>query len=373
MNRRIIFGAVILLLCAVFGLKFVHMDTRSSTPPPVTEVPFNEETGSVATTSPVVEETEAKPAPHKSSMKVMAWIFPSAAHCSASQEYKDGRSIDVLKPEYFTVNEEGQLTLLTEAVRGCNGYSAANAKDIRAHSQEQFVTVSGLIDGIRLLTTSAELRTQATDTLVTFVVDAQFTGVEIDFEDYGNWDAELYRGYLAFLQELGDELHAKGKKLMVDVPPISGGTDQGYYLLTYADIAKTPADYIVVMAYDYQFDHGAGTPLAPTEWVRAVVKQISAVVADKNRIVIGIPSYAYSGVTGSFQMKRHSYQDFTNVSGFGDARRDESSFERIFEHAGKSYVYVDTEALDEKRAFIESLGVGTISVWSLGGNQWFSR
>lgn len=375
MARRIIIGAIILALCAAFGARLVYLEMQPDPAAPSEEAPAPQATTTpMATTTTSGSQGQPPPkAPASSGLTVMAWLYPGSAACSAKQEYQDGRVIDVLKPEYFTVGEDGRVVLLTEAARGCNGYSAKNAADVRAHSSEQFVTVSGLVDGIRALATSEERRAEATQTLVSFVVDANFTGVEIDFEDYGNWDESLYQGYLSFLTELGDALHARGKKLMVDVPPISNATEAGYYVLTYEDVAATPADYIVIMAYDYQFDHGAGSALAPDAWVRAIIARAKAAISDRSRIVIGIPSYGYSGATGAFAVRRHSYADLAKVPGFDAATRDPSSHERMFEAGGKSYVYVDAEALDAKLALIRAEGITAISVWSLGGNQWFSR
>lgn len=327
---------------------------------------------------PAPQESQEPGAPPEapalsSGTTVMAWVFPSKKICSMEEEYADGRSIDVLKPEYFTVGEAGALILLTEESRGCQGYSKANAASIRAHSSQQYVTVSSAVDGMRSLVSSEENRARAVETLASFAVAESFTGVEIDFEDYGNWDAATYAQYQAFLTELGDALHAKGKKLMVDLPPIGSAKEQGYYLLRYEDMAALPIDYLVVMAYDYQFDHGAGTPLAPNEWVRSIVEHAIATIRDKDRIVIGIPAYSYKGATGGFALTRGTHEDLAGLPGFSSAPRDPESYERIWSSGGVSYVYVDTPALDAKRALIESYGIRHISVWALGGNQWFSR
>jgi len=322
----------------------------------------------VATSTDHVSSGAAKP-----ETTVMAWIYPGKTSCSVSAEYTDGRKIDVLKPEYYTVTTTGRLLLLTEKARGCQGYSAANVANIRANSTEQYVTVSGLLDGIRALTGTASLRKQAVTTLVNFTNDTGFTGVEIDFEDYGSWDAKTYANYKTFLKELGNALHATGKKLMVDLPPIGSELEQSYYVLTYEDMNALPIDYLVIMAYDYQFDYGVGSPIAPNEWVRAIILHAKQTIPDTNRIVIGIPAYAYSGATGSYSIIRKTTNDFKSLKGFLTARVDEESHERIFTIGRTSYVYVDSAGLDAKRALVEAEGITNISIWSLGGNAWFSN
>src|SRR4030095_14095489 len=61
----------------------------------------------------------------------MAWIYPGPPTCNSAKEYKDGRVIDTLKPEYYTLNTSGTLILLTTANNGCNAYSQGNALEIK--------------------------------------------------------------------------------------------------------------------------------------------------------------------------------------------------------------------------------------------------
>lgn len=346
-----------LLFVASLTFPNISLPGIAMTPKPTEQAP-----AVIATSTADLDETT-----------IMAWLYPGKTSCTASSEYKDGRKIDVLKPEYYTVNANGKLVLLTEKARGCAGYSVANAADVRAFSKEQYVTVSSALDGMVALTATAASRKQAITTLTSFVKDTGFTGVEIDFEDFGSWDASAYAGYKTFLKELGTALRLAGKKLMVDLPPIGSDLEQGYYLLTYEDIAALPVDYLVIMAYDYQFDYGSGSPLAPNEWVRAIIAHAKDAVADSSRIVIGIPAYAYSGTTGSYSIARKTQADLKLVKGFLTAPVDADSYERIWNVGKTSYVYVDQTGLDAKRALIEAEGISKISVWALGGNPWFSR
>ena len=117
---------------------------------------------------------------------VMAWGYPGEPACDAYIEAADGRQIDVLKPEFYTVRGGGEFVFMTEDAFGCNGYSTSTTELVRSLSEEQFVTISSSF----ALDMDAFLRRdeqtgEHTAELVSFVVQEQFKGVEVDFE--GLW------------------------------------------------------------------------------------------------------------------------------------------------------------------------------------------
>ena len=198
----------------------------------------------------------------------------------------------------------------------------------------------------------------------------QFTGVELDFEGWAQWTPQQYSGYKQFLTHLGNTLHHNGYKLMVDGPPVIASSGSSF-VWNYADFNTLPVDYVVVLAYDWQFDFGAGTPVAPFSREVEVTNAVKGKITDINKIVIGIPSYGYHGATGSTAITEDTYVQSEAYPGYTTATRDSSSAEMMWTHAGISYDYADAETLAAKRVTIERLGIHYISVWSLGGNPWF--
>ncbi len=306
--------------------------------------------------------------------RIEAWIYPGSPACNAAAEYSDGRHVDVLKPQYYSVAAGGALTQQTVATDGCNGFSTANAADVKAHSTKQLVTVSGGGTPLDALATSASSRAAAVSTLTEFVAQVGFSGVDIDFE--GISSAATYAGYLSFLTELGTALHQQNLTLEICAPPIANTTDQGQIPFHYEDIAPLPVDAVEVMAYDYMIGdspNGAGDPIAPNAWVSDVVAWTFAKMGDPSRVVVGVPSYGYHGVTGAFTVT-----DTTDVRRDLGARRLRhgdplaGSFEMSWASSGTSYVYVSASGLDQERALIASKGAVAISVWFLGGNPWFT-
>jgi len=120
--------------------------------------------------------------PNKKS--IQAWIYPGAPACDASNEYKDGRFINTLKPEYLTLNEYGSIIEKVYDPAECNQFSYLNAIDVKNNSSFQFITVSGKGNKLNALLnkSNAGVKTDFINPIVDFVNSIGYTGVELDFE-----------------------------------------------------------------------------------------------------------------------------------------------------------------------------------------------
>ncbi len=334
-----------------------------STDGPTPPMPNNPDTiSNPPTSSPTPPLTTPRPG----GLRVMAWIYPGEPSCGASKEFTDGRKIDVLKPEFFTVNS-GSLRLITS---GCNAYSPAFVAQVKRASTQQFVTISSSnTTDMDTFLGSALGSDEDITTLVSFVVNNGLTGIELDFEDFGGWSADSYSNYKEFVRRLGTALHAEGKQLMLAGPAIADATEQNWFQWRYEDFVNLPVDQMVLMAYDYQFDHGVGEPVAPLDWITKVTRFASARFP-ASRLTVGVPTYGYEGRSGGRPQLR-TYDQLKSTPGFADAPRDERSAERIWTKDGVTYVYQDTESIRRKIETIQATGISSVSVWHLGGNQWF--
>ena len=333
-------------------------------------------TGSKKTTTSAITSILTKFIPlasaaEPSAIKTMAWIYPGNPACGASTEYADGRKIDVLKSEFFTI-AGGFLTLIDTTNSRCNGYSPATITRLKQYSTEQYATVSSAsVDDMETFIDSA-LAPNSTEiaTLVDFTTTNNITGIELDFEDFSSWTPAAYNSYKLFIAALGDALHAKGKKLMIDGPAISNVTEENWFVWRYADFATLPVDQIVIMAYDYQYDYGAGAPVAPLDWIKAVITYSSSKYP-KEKITIGLPSYGYQGAKGSYRITILTNEQIRKKAGFSTAVRDVRSGEMTWKSGNTVYFYQDTVSLQQKRDAAASMGITSVSVWHLGGNLWF--
>jgi len=303
--------------------------------------------------------------------KIQAWIYPGAPADWAQEEYVDGRKISMLKPEYYKLASDGSLIQTTVALEGVNGYTAANALDILAYSDKAYYTVSGALTGVNALMVDSAMQATNISTLVSFCQSIGFDGLELDFEGYASWSTGVYAGYLTFVTNLGNALHAVGLKLMIDGPAIENSTFQAFFKWKYEDFDSLPVDYICVLAYDKQWDDGGGTSLAPDAWTVNVVNWVKGKITDDNRIVVGIPAHAYYATTGGFDIVYQTHDQMKARTGYSTATRNADS-EMLFVSGGVSNIYNDIVSINQQRALVESLGIVNVSVWHLGGNDWFS-
>ena len=304
--------------------------------------------------------------------EIMAWIYPGGQSCGAKTEYSDGRKIDVLKAEYYTINDSGQLVQITENKGACNGYSAANVASLKKYSKEQYATVSSSYSvSMDTFLTAALKDNTDINTLVNFVVANNMTGIELDFEDFGGWTGPIYSNYKQFVTELGNALHGKNKKLIVDGPATSNAVEESWYVWRYADFNTLPVDRLVVMTYDYQYDQGPGQPVAPIAWLQNTIKWTLGRFPNKAKLSIGIPSYGYKGTIGTQKFSLLTYSQIKNEPGFSTAQRDPASFEMTWQNGNNVYFYQDGVSMTKKLQAIQSAGINSVSVWHLGGNLWF--
>jgi hypothetical protein len=155
-----------------------------------------------------------------SPVQVQEWLYPGPVGnvtCTAPAEYADGRVQNgVLKAEYIDIDSTGTANTLlaSNPAYACNGYSAANAASVKAHSAQQYVTVSlADLPSEEALTGSPAKRAAAISTITTFVRNIGFTGADVDFENYWSWVGDDQANYYSFLTELAASLHATGLKL----------------------------------------------------------------------------------------------------------------------------------------------------------------
>jgi cellulose synthase/poly-beta-1,6-N-acetylglucosamine synthase-like glycosyltransferase/spore germination protein YaaH/peptidoglycan/xylan/chitin deacetylase (PgdA/CDA1 family) len=205
-----------------------------------------------------------------------------------------------------------------------------------------------------------------------FLSSGRFRGLMIDFEAF---PPEGQAGYVALLRELSGDLHARGLKLYVAVPPHNEEYD-------YKSISSA-ADGVVLMNYDEHYPGAAAGPVASQDWFEQNLKYASSVIP-KEKVICAIANYGYDWVQkpkkGKLPPEVHdstvSVQDAwlaardsdEDVNFDDDAMNPHFSYldERNLRH---DIWFVDgVTALNQMRA-AQSMGIKTFALWRLGSED----
>ncbi len=117
-----------------------------------------------------------------------------------------------------------------------------------------------------------------------FLASGHYRGLIVDFEAF---PPSGQPGYLALLKELSGDLHARGMKLYVAVPPHSSEYD-------YPAIAAE-SDGVVLMNYDEHYPGAASGPVASQDWFEQNLNFAESVIP-KEKIICSIANYGYDWV-----------------------------------------------------------------------------
>ncbi|MGA2388438.1 MAG: glycosyltransferase [Candidatus Sulfotelmatobacter sp.] len=205
-----------------------------------------------------------------------------------------------------------------------------------------------------------------------FLSSDHFRGLMVDFEAF---PASGQKGYVALLNELSSDLHARGMKLYVSVPPHNPEFD-------YAAISA-PADGVVVMNYDEHYPGGPSGPVASQDWfvdnLKFAVKEIP-----REKLICAIANYGYDWVLkpkkGKLPLGEHDSPASAQEAWLAardsdeDVNFDDDALNPHFSYLDEHSVQHDVWFLDAVTALnhmraAQTLGIQTFALWRLGGED----
>ncbi|HKN18050.1 MAG TPA: glycosyltransferase [Candidatus Sulfotelmatobacter sp.] len=205
-----------------------------------------------------------------------------------------------------------------------------------------------------------------------FLSSDRFGGVMVDFEAFPDSGQP---GYVALLNELSSDLHARGMKLYVSVPPHNKG-------FNYAAISA-PADGVVVMNYDEHYPGAASGPVASQDWFVENLKfAVSAI--PKEKLICAIANYGYDWVLKPKKGKLPPEVHDSSVSvqeawlaardSDEDVTFDDDALNPHFSYLDERRLRHDVWFLDAVTALnhmraAQTLGIQTFALWRLGGED----
>ena len=310
-----------------------------------------------------------------------------AASFSSLREY--ARQIDLLYPDWLHVlTPDGHLQAVDdqtnkffELIQGSVVHSVDDRVMPTLKAEDANVEVFPMVnnfDGVDWVgditgfLNNPDARTLFRRQVAQFLSTDRFRGLMVDFEAFPKV-GQL--GYVALLRELSSDLHAKGMKLYVAVPPHNDEYD-------YPAVA-TAADGIVLMNYDEHFPGAAPGPVASQDWFVDNLKFAETVIP-REKIICAIANYGYDWVLKPKKGKLPPDLKDTSVSvqeAWLAARDSEVDITFDDDALNPHFSYLDERsfrhdvwfldavtALNHMRA-AQTLGINTFALWRLGGED----
>ncbi|HZW93310.1 MAG TPA: glycosyltransferase [Candidatus Eremiobacteraceae bacterium] len=205
-----------------------------------------------------------------------------------------------------------------------------------------------------------------------FLSSDRFGGLMVDFEAFLKLGQP---GYVALLNELSEDLHARGMKLYVSAPAHNEEFD-------YPAIAGA-ADGVVVMNYDEHYPGAASGPVASQDWFVENLK-FAVKVIPRDKIICAIANYGYDWVLKPKKRKLPPDAKDHSVSvqeawlaardSDEDVTFDDDALNPHFSYLDESSLRHDVWFLDGVTALnhmraAQTLGIQTFALWRLGGED----
>jgi len=315
------------------------------------------------------------------------YVSWDAASFSSLREY--ARQIDLLFPTWLQVlSADGHLqasdpetNTMFDVVQGQTvhhiddkvmQFLKAEDTDMEVFPVVQNFDGTDFVPGVSDFLNNPQARANFRREIGIFLASDHYRGLMVDFESFPK---KGQPGYVALLNELSSDLHAKGMKLYVSVQVRNEDFD-------YKAISSA-VDGVVIMNYDEHFPGGTPGPVASQEWfqgnLESAVKEIP-----KEKLICAIGNYGYDWVERPKKGKLPPGEADKSVSvqeawiGSRDAEEDvDFDGDALNPH----FSYLDDDnfrhdvwfldavtALNEMRA-AQTLGIQTFALWRLGAED----
>lgn len=303
------------------------------------------------------------------------------------KEQKD--NFDSISPVWFWVNENGSLQK--------NGYT--NGKEFIAFTNQnniELIPTITLFDHeiLNKVLNSDENFNRHINEIVKNVVDNQYDGIDLDYESTYLKDKDKF---FDFLEELSSQLHALDKKLVFTV--LSKWGD----LVEYNSLPQTRltqdykrisdlVDEFRIMTYDF---YGAGSvkagPIAPLEWMEFVIKYAIYTGVPREKIVLGVHTYAYDWterdiatnivVDNEFKVGLFGNSDPADAYFYKDVEKVKNQYnltenfndkwgeaigEYTFENQKRIVVYPTQKSFELRKELAAEYGLKGVAYWRVG-------
>jgi len=278
--------------------------------------------------------------------RTAAWIPPWDSAALTSIQLHAG-DLDESNPVWYSLSASGAIV---------TNWNAENPTWLAAMTGTRVLptiqnVVNGSFDGTvaaTLLSTAASREAHA-QAIADLVLAKVYDGIDVDYERVPTTSRA---SFTAFIQLLGQKLHASGKQLSVtvyaktsDAQNWNGPGAEDWVALGAA------ADWIKIMAYDYHWSTSAPGAITPLAWLDQVAAYAeSAIPASK--IIVGLPWYGYDWAGSSGSGIVYAGAMSTAAANGATISRDENS-EATYTYADHVVYFQDAAAYAAKTDLIK--------------------
>ena len=205
--------------------------------------------------------------------------------------------------------------------------------------------------------------------LLRFLAGDRYKGAAIDFEEI---PLSAQPGFRALITELGQDLHARGLKLYVNVPVMDKDYD-------YAVLAAN-SDGLVIMNYDQHQTTSAPGPLAAQDWFISNVEQAIRDIP-RDKIICGVGNYGYDWSIDRRSGRVSRVENNTVQDAWLHAHESESDIELDSDSLNPHFAYEDDNSTQHQVWYLDAvttlnqmraarkLGIRTFALWRLGAED----
>ncbi len=294
---------------------------------------------------------------------IIAWVVKSDTTGFLSLQ-KNSSLISIASPTWLSIDSIGNLIADVDS----NLLNFARQNDLPL--MPLVVNRGFSVDVAEALLTEPRTRERVADSILKFVLDGNYIGINLDFE--GPF-VNVRDGYTKFVELVSAKLHNYGKVVSIDVVAKTQEKFDGWAgVYDYAELGEV-VDYFIIMGYDYSGRLDPPGPVAPKWWVEETIKFAISQGIPTRKIILGIPFYGRWWKEGT-QGRGIYYPELQNViTKYGVKRHWDRKAKTPYlkfkdENGVENVIYFeDEESLKHKIELVHKYRLAGIAIWRLDG------
>lgn len=315
------------------------------------------------------------PSPVNAEMKKfnMSYIFFGDSSLYQSYVERTNKSIQVISPNYFNIDDKGDLELEKIDRDFVKKMHKDNMKVVPFLSNHWDREIGRLA-----LDNKRELAKDIVDAIEKYNLD----GINVDLENLNEDDREDYTEFVKLLKRY----MPSDKSISLAVAPNPYNVDKGWQgSFDYEELGKY-SDYLVIMTYDESYPGGPEGPVSSLSFVEKSIENVLEVVP-KEKVVLGIPFYGrlwksdgeIRGLGVSLNKVEKLIKNYDSEVIYDEVAKSAKAIVRIKSHDEKPIVsykkleeghytiwFEDEKSIKEKLKLVKKYNLKGTASWSLG-------